>query len=235
MDDDGNILIQTLSDGQDGGCITLYSDGSAKAIISNDGETQQYNLEINELSENVIDIDVYDQETDEKVKEYNDISELKYDEYEGQVATEGALVYSLSLLLEILMYVSLCVIIAGVTYYSIARLIEKIQSIAKTRTENKLPPIFYNAHLLGPQVFIDFYNPFYEDMAVLKLSAGFNTYTFFQAPASYVCQKVPGADLALCIKPELDKDLKAGFIYFRHFHYNRNNHVHSFYGKPITA
>jgi hypothetical protein len=243
--EDGNLTVKSLSSGEDSAYITLYADGTADAYISNDSVVENYELDIKELNNNDIDIDVYENNNEYnrnsqnnenvennrvKVKEYNNLSELNYDSYTGQSVFGDFLVYSLSILLNILLSLIIAVVITSVTYYSVVAVIEQVKAIAEENTEMTY---FYRAEINGPQVVIDLHHPILQTQAVSRIVSGLNVYTFFSTPAAIICAQVGGAGNV--IGAEINSNRLPGYVYFYHYHVNRTNPAHSFFGFPYTA
>lgn len=123
-------------------------------------------------------------------------------------------------------------VIGTVAYYSIVTVVDIVKSVADERVRNKQQPLFYNAYVQGPQVVIDYTNPISETVAVNRLKGGTSTYTFFSGPALAITMLASGGTY---IGAEINQARKTGYIYFYHFHLDRYNPAHSFFGFPYTA
>lgn len=231
VNNNGDILLRTVKTGRNSASMTVHSDGTAEAEINNNYVTEEYSLDINELNREEIDIDIYDKKS-RKVEKIDDYRTLKHDFYKGQTATASFLIFSLSLLIEVLITLALLVVIGTVTYYSIVTVIDIVQSVADERVRNKQPQLYYNANIQGPQVAIDYNNPINETVAVNRLRGGASTYTFFSGSALAITKLASGGP---SIGAEINQERIKGYIYFYHFHLNRYNPAHSFFGFPFTA
>ncbi len=228
LDDNGNLTVKSLSSGKDSAYITVHKDGSAEAQVCNNSVVEKYDLKMKDFSDKKINVDVY--QKGNKVKNYSNLNELKYDKYMGQSGVVELLIYSLSLLLDILLTLAITAIVVGVTYYSAAYVIEKVKAIA-IEMEDEMA-YYYRASIVGPQVVIDLYNPITQAQATSRLATQNDIYTYFSSAAAYACQKVGNANN--CIGPEITENRKAGYVYFFHYHINRTNPAHAFFGFPYT-
>lgn len=231
VNNNGDLLLRTVKAGRNSASLTVHSDGVAEAEINNNYVTEDYSLDINELNKEKIDIDIYNKKN-RKVEKIDDYKSLKHDIYKGQAATASFYIFSLSLLIEVLISLALLVVIGTVIYYSIVTVIDIVQSIADERIRNNQPQLYYNAYIQGPQVVIDYNNPIDETVAVNRLQSGANTYTYFAGFALAITQSASGGPF---IGAEINQDRIIGYIYFYHFHLNRYNPAHSFFGFPYTA
>lgn len=227
LDKKGDFTVKSLADGSDSANITVHSDGTADVKLNNNAITEKYNLKIENLNKDEIDIDVYKGKN--KVDSFDSFEQLNYDKYEAQGGTGSFYVFSLSLLVEVLLTIALVAVVASVTYYSIVSIIEKIKAIAEKQIE---VPIYYRAIIAGPQVLINFFNPMTQHDATDVLKSNGSVYTYFSSAASYAVRQV-GEGI---VGPEIDTNRKAGYIYYYHFHIDRDKHklAHAFFGFPYT-
>jgi|GEM_PF-6129090 hypothetical protein len=225
LDDAGNLTVRSLSSGANNAFITINKDGNAIARVINDSKVENYTLNIDEMNSKKLDIDVY--QNNRKVKEYSNLNEIQYDKYVEQEAMGNYFVYSLSLLIEVLVYLAIMVIIYSVTYYAICEVIDMVRTIALEEKSNNY--YYYRATRVGANVNIDAYNPITLTQATSRLATGADVYTFFSGGAALACSEGGGL-----VGPEIDQDRRSGWIYFYHFHINRSNPSHAFFGYPYT-
>lgn len=170
------------------------------------------------------------------VRTYSSYEDLEYDQYLGQTITGVFRIISLTTLLEVLIVLALTAIVVGITYYSIVNTIEIIKEKAQYAIDTKNYTPFYPAYLSGPQVFIDLYNPISYYTATTRMQNGANIYTFVSTSAQAVTAAAASA-LGLTstvIGPEIDVNRRDNYIYFYHYHVNRQVPSHAFFGFPYT-
>lgn len=234
IDIEGTVNISSMESGINSGSITVHKDGTADANIKNNNKNEGYFLDIDKLDKKNINMNVYDKKSKNKINEINNYNDLKYDQYIGQTYASYS-VYSLSLLIDILVVLAILVVIAGVVYYCIVDVIDMIRDVATERTKENRPQVYYAAYIQGPQVVIDFPNPISASVAENLLVSGRNTYTYFSQYAQTIAlsasKKIPNGNLT---GAEIDQNRKDGYIYFYHYHLNRTNPAHSFFGFPYT-
>lgn len=223
VNDNGELIISSLDD--DGQTyLKLDSDGSAESQILNDGVLEEYDLEIQELSEEEVYVEVIDEE-DEIVEIYDSLEDLSVDEYEGQSATIGIGVgVAIGTLVTVLLQITVTVIVAGVVYYAVSNVINKIKS------DSKKQKYYYKAAIKNHTVYIAFYSgTITKNQAASRLKSGQNVYTFTKKLAK---QAVVATGKGY-IGEEIH--LRKGTFQFYHYHTGNRNGSHSLFGLPYYS
>lgn len=223
FENNGDYTIKSLEDGKNSGSITLHADGSADAFIKNNLSIEKYKLKFHEFHNKSINVDVF--KNDKKLKNYTSADDLNYDNYAGQTVFYEVLIYSLTLFLYLLLVVMAATVIAGVVYYAVSTVIESV----KNRENNGT--FYYNALLIGQDVFINFVYPISKDTAVGLIQVGLSIYTYFSTAAQFVVSETSYGCLPY---PEIDSIRRLGNIYYFHYHTANRNGAHAWFGFPYT-
>lgn len=220
--------------------MLIDENGNADLEIENDEEfldSEDYQLEIDEFSQNDIDIDVY--EDGDKVDEISSVEEIIEDAYDGQIAigiTAGGVVISLGMVLEALLAAMLAVIIAGVLYITISKFYAKVQEATSTKRE-KVKKYYFKAAVWNGQVVVS-PKAISKAKAISRVKKNLSVYSFTSGMAKAVIVQAG----CYCSKPEIDTKRLKGHVYLYHYHKAsskghplHNGGFHSFYGKPIKG
>ena len=150
IDKDGTIKIETDSSKVNGKLILNSEANGVVQVENTDGKLEKYEIEVNDLTIENVDIDIFEDDGD-IYEEIDSMEELLTDEYECQAAaTVTVTVISISTLLKVLLLIAQTVIIAGVVYYAATTVAEAIQNNDKKRN------LYYCAYLRGKDVYISY-------------------------------------------------------------------------------
>ncbi|MBO5621411.1 MAG: hypothetical protein J5959_07250 [Butyrivibrio sp.] len=140
----GNIIVTGESRASESTLI-LESDGDAKAILeSSTGESESYSLDIQELSKDDVDVEVFD-DNGNSIAEYDSYSDLVEKDYQGQEAITVGLVIGVTLLLTITTYY---VIVRNGDTYCYAKHFTKAISKAKEAIQKQARAYYYPAAIV---------------------------------------------------------------------------------------
>ena len=208
------------------GKLILDKDGVAEiTVLDENNELNQYEAKIEDLSENNVNITVLDDDN-EIVEEYDDEDDLLVDEYECQAAVTVGVI-SVTTLLQVLLAITACIVIAGITYYAVSTVQAKIAQ------DKKKKQYYYPACLKGKDVYIAYNKSISSSAASNRIRSGMSIYTY---TSSLARTAVSNAGYGV-IGPEIDskKNMKKGYIYYKHYHTGNRNGAHAWYGVPYTA
>ena len=236
----GNIIVSGESNGSEG---TLSLSGD-EAIINIENEhlpDENYVCEVNELSQESVDVNVYDQDG-KLVDTYNSYDEIVDEAYEGQIALTAGQI-AIMALGAVLLYVASVYIIqkSGITYI-MADYFTKAIAKAKEAVRTKARSYYYPAVISGSVVYIDPHGVNLNAAAKLvKRDSSIYSYTATMAKkvittAGYIPCNSNGVQNA----SELHNGAKQkGSYQFRHYHRGKMNsrgtiskssNCHSLYG-----
>lgn len=225
IQNNGDIIIKTAETKEYFAEMIIHNDGqNADATIRNKGKEENYEIAINELTAENIDVSVI---TDGVVVEkFNSIDDIYEEEYECQTtATVTVTVFSIATLLEVILEVAAFVTIAGVTYYSLSKAYEAIKE------DSKKKKFIYKATLAKSGVYIDKYNPIDTKAAVARMRLGYSIYTY----SGVLAQNITFNTGLGCIEEsEIDSKMVKGNVYYYHWHTANRNGSHAWFGRPHT-
>lgn len=237
---DGSFSLISGS-GEDMSCLTVDSDGNGIAEITNNGTTEMMSVDINDLSSSDVDVTIYESSTSPQnsmashstdsqgvyhINSFEELSDLAHNSVQTR-SVIAVSVWSLSKLLYVVVSVLLTVVVAGVTYHAIASVVEAIQD-----NRDKARECFKAYYKSGlTDVYIDYSSPISPTEAVARVKSGLSFYTFNPTNAY---NNVNAAELGV-IGPEIDKNRKANYLYYYHYHTANRNGAHGWYGVPVTA
>ena len=218
ISDSGTISIE--AEGEYDGRLTLNSDGTCSAYAYNNENKckENYVLEISDLSEEKVNVEVWN-ENGEKVKTYTSYQEIIPDVYTGQASIVIGGGISLLLLLKILLGLALTVIIGGIVYYAVPRVIEKIK-------QNSYISKYYRAYLGSKTIFVALYHSISKTSATNRVASGQNIYTFYSTNAR---SAVSNTGLGYTHD---EAHRKPKQFTFNHYHTANRNGAHAWYGLP---
>ena len=222
IDINGNTTI--VSTGKYAGAkLVLNNNGNAYAQVKNKiGVNQKYNLQINDLSKEDVDIDIYNTHH-VKVDEYDSVSDLYQDDYKGQSFITLP-VQLLGTMIKVLITVAATIVVGKIIYYAGAAATEAIKQEQKKKKQ------YFRARLSQGHVYIAYANPISLTTASNRIRNVKNLYTFRQSRArDAVLESGYG-----CSAKEVNKNKKPGKIYYYHFHTVPKNGAHAWFGHPIT-
>lgn len=204
----------------------LFDNGTAYAEGKDEnGKDTKVWLNINELSEDKVDIDL-------KTEDGNvtKLTSLNEDEYEGQMAATigmGSMaIYSAVLwALAALLITSAVVYIAG----------EACQALDYALRKNKVKSSkYYKAYIYNGSVYVT-KNSISKSAAISRIATRQDIYTYKSSDARSVVASVGKG----VIGPEIDKKTKSSGaikkgIYYYHYHTGNRNGAHAFYGSAYV-
>lgn len=204
----------------------LFDNGTAYAEGKDEnGEDTKVWLNINELSEDKVDIDL---KTEDGT--LTKLTSLNEDEYAGQMAATigmGSMaIYSAVLwALAALLITSAVVYIAG----------EACQALDYALRKNKVKSSkYYKAYIYKGSVYVT-KNNISKSAAISRVAIGYDIYTYKSSDARSVVSSVGRG----VIGPEIDKRTKSSGavkkgIYYYHYHTGNRNGAHAFYGSAYV-
>lgn len=218
----GLITAESLSR-KDDSCLEISMDGDAVTTVYDPEEDEyvNYALEINDLSQDEVDIEVIDDEGN-IVDSYEEVDDLLEDTYEGQAAVTVLTGITVGSLITAVLKVAACIAVAGVVYYGAKAAVKTIQ---RTRSKQKY---YYKAYIYNKNVFIAIRHSISKAAAINRLRKRQNIYTYTSTLAK---SAVLGTGLG-CTRKEIS-DLR-GKIRFYHYHTANRNGSHAFFGLPYT-
>lgn len=245
---DGTSLIYTV-DGENESRLQFAADGTATATVGEDGQLENFALDIENLNSENVNFDVYSAtETDvDQCSPYSSDLDLithidSFDQLEaiatGKVRPRAFAVAVYSLLA--LAFVAVTLVYAsryinGEKFDYLALVIEAIRAI-----EDSLSPIkYFNAIHLSrdADVLINFANPIGFNAAVNRVRQNLDVYTFLSGNAlSVAASAVSHSGTLRYAGPEINQNRTDGFIYYYHYHTLRGvTHLsHIWFGFPYT-
>ncbi len=218
MSDNGTITIE--AEGGYDGKLTLNSDGTCSAYAYNNDNKRKENyvLEISDLYEEKVNVEVWN-ENGAKVETYTSYQDIVPDVYTGQASIVIGGGISLLLLLKILLGLVLTVIIGGIVYYAVPRVIEKIK-------ENSYISKYYRAYLGSKTIFVALYHSISKTSATNRVASGQSIYTFYKSNAR---SAVSNTGLGYTHD---EAHRKPKHFTFNHYHTANRNGAHAWYGLP---
>ena len=215
LDQDGNITA--ISKDCPANRLTIDSQGHGSATIrENFFNYDEYELDIDELNGDNIDLDIINTE-EETFEHIESADELIDDSYDPQVATTIIVGISVKTLITAVLVAAACVVASGIVWYAAKAAVKYIQ---KQKRETK----FYRAYIYNKNIFIDI-NPVSRANAISRIKRGLSVYTFQRQNAKSI---ITAAGFGV-IGPETS--CLKGHIKFAHFH-RSDRKAHSFYGLP---
>lgn len=221
--DNGSIIVESLEDNGKSR-LEIGVDGEAVATVMNeDNEYEDYNLIINELTQEDVDIVVTD-ENDNVVEVYDEVEDIMGDEYVGQAAIVYGTGVLIGTLVTVVLAVTATIVVGGLIYYAVSSVISKIQN------DSAKQKYYYKAYIKDYVTYIAFYSgTITQSQAASRIKSGQNVYTYTSSLAK---SAVVSAGLGGATSSEIH--LRTGKFAFYHYHpYNRNG-SHSLYGLPYT-
>lgn len=166
-------IIAKSTDKADESYLEISCDGEGSAMIQDDveGEYENYDLTIENLSYNDVDV-VVENEDEDIVEEYDCVDELFEDSYEGQAAVAVVTGISVGTLLTAVLEAAACIAIGGIIYYGGKA---AVQAIKKSSKKQKY---YYKAYIYNKNVFIAVKNRISKNAAVKRISKGGEVYTY---------------------------------------------------------
>lgn len=235
---EGNLIVSGESDISEG-VLVLTNSGEATIDIENEKQADEsYILEIEELSEDSIDIEVYDDEG-ELTEYYDEYDELVEDVYEGQTTMEIPLIIGAAILLYIA--TSYVIVNSGSTY-CLADAFTKAVSKAKAAVKEKARGYYYPAVLktVNKRTYV-YINPkgINVNKAAKLVKGGASIYSYTATMARKVLTTagyVPCSSKGT--KNQAERHSSAGYQFY-HYHAGHTNSkgvlaktgsIHSLYG-----
>lgn len=123
------------------------------------------------------------------------------------------------MLLKILLGLALTVIIGGIVYYAVPRVIEKIK-------QNSYISKYYRAYLGSKTIFVALYHSISKTSATNRVASGQNIYTFYSTNAR---SAVSNTGLGYTHD---EAHRKPKQFTFNHYHTANRNGAHAWYGLP---
>lgn len=202
--------------------IDANGEGTTTIFDEEEGEYIDYELDIDELSYEDVEIDVID-EMGDIAECYNDYEDIVEDRYEEQaVAVTVVTGITVGTLITAILEVAACIVVAGIVFYGAKAAVAYI----KKKSEQK--KYYYKAYIYEKNVFINLSSKISRKSAVKRIRLGKNVYTYTSSRARAIVLETGLG----CTGAEIS-DLK-GKIRFYHYHTANRNKAHSFYGEPIT-
>jgi len=213
--------------------LTILSNGTGAAqTVDENGTCIQYELQVNDLSLNKVDVTASQKDKPHKnnnqkpknEKHYKSVKEIVGDSYVGQATLVAAAGISLATLLTVVLTITGTIVIGGCIYYAVANVIEKIKS------DSSKQKYYYKAYISNYVTYIAFYSgTITQNQAASRIKSGQNVYTFTKSLAKAA---VVSSGLGCITSPEIH--LRKGTFSFYHYHTANRNGAHSLYGLPYT-
>lgn len=247
---DGSSTIYTEGNG---GISALHfaPDGTATAYVESSEQTENYALDIENLSSEAVDFDVY--ETDKSVKNQMYLqNEVANDEPIISISSMEQLEAVISSpqtragVVTVMVVSLLTLVLVAVTLVAASRYINGVKHdyvsviIDAVRALDDNAPRYFHAYLLqnDTDILINFSNPISRANASGTLRFSQNVYTFLSSDALAVVQSASqGTGYSYSRNPEIDANRLDGHIYYYHYHLLdlRDIHMaHAWFGLPYT-
>lgn len=218
----GTIVAEALGQGEDSRLVISETEMNVATVYN---EQQQnyvnYKLEINDLSENKVDIEVINEEGN-IIDQIDDVNEITNNSYVGRAAVTVITTITVETLITAILEAAACIVVGSVIYYG-AR--AAVTAIKKDKDKKKS---YYKAYIYNKNVFIDMYNNISRKKAVKRIKKGKNVYVYSSKKAKQIVK-----DTGLGCTPSEISCLK-GKVRFYHYHTANRNGAHSFYGNTVT-
>ena len=217
--EEGYVKAESTSS-QDDSYIIIYEDSGSVINVFDENEMDyvEYDLEIKSLTNEDIDITIYD-DNGELYDRFDDINDLFKDSYVTQAAVAVVVGITAETLITAILEAAACIVVASCIFYGAKAAVETIKSSKETRS------YYYKAYIYEKNVFINLNNITYNS-AVSRIINKRSIYTYTSSMAKSV---VLATGLG-CTSSEIS-DLK-GKVRFYHYHTANRNGAHAFYGLP---
>ena len=222
--DDGTVTVNS-ADKEDESVLVLSDNAGAEVKVydAEEKDYEDYFLEIENLSDNDIDIDVID-ESGNVIEEIDDYDDLIDDTYEGQMEVAIVTGITIEALITALLQAAACIAVAGVIYYAGKAVVAEIE---KSKEQQKY---YYKAYIYNKNVFINLANRISRASAISRIRSGVNIYTYKKANAKSVT-----VDAGLGVSSPDISCFSGKKVKFYHYHTSPKNNSHIFYGAPVIS
>lgn len=241
--DDGlSYYVEVAENNDYNGTIEFYANGAADVTINEGNITNNYNLDIKELSNENIDMNVYESDenvifdkkhsneikiknknfikNNKKVKSFKNKSEFGIDRYEGQALTATVVAFSLLELIDIILVITAVIVVASVSMQALSAV------VADIKTDKKKKYYIYPARLNGKDIYINYAKNISVETAGSLIATGGKTGSVYTFGSDLARQCVLASGLGCLTNSEIDQDRDAGYIYYWHWHpLNRIGHA----------
>jgi len=217
-----------------------YTDISDISEDISDVSIKKFSLEIDTLTEEEINLSIYDDsglvEKFDEIDKFEDHSNDMSGRQEVVTITAGGVAISLSMLLEVLMSFGLAVMIGSVLYIMASILYNEVTAASKKKRA-KFQKFYFKAYEYKGFIYV---HPKGISLtkAIKHVKNNQSIYTILKKMAK---KPITGAGYT-AIGPEIDEHQIKGHIYFYHFHKGNSNgkrisqgKFHSFYGRPYVV
>ncbi len=221
----GTVTVKSANK-DDESVLVISENGDANVTVLDDREEEfvDYSLDIEELSEDNVDIEVMDEEGSvvDQIEGYDDLID---DSYDGQVAATVTVVTVITVetLITALLASVACIAVSGVIYYGAKAAVNEIE---KNKNQKKY---YYKAYIYNKNVFINL-NRISKKSAIAQIKRGKHIYTYTKELAKSVTKEtglgVSSPDIS-CFKGKK--------VRFYHYHTSPKNGSHIFYGVPVIG
>ena len=233
----GNIIVTGKTEVSEG-TLVLEPDGEAAIEIENNNlEDESYTLDIDELSADNVDVEIYDD--GELVANYDEYDEIIEDAYEGQTAIQVGVYVGATLLLYIV--TSYVIVKSGITYCMakhFTKAIEKAKAAVKEKARSYYYPTLITKVKGKNMVYIDPYGVNLNRAAAIVKANG-NIYSYTASMAKKAINKAGYAAVnTKGVKNSYDLHTASGYQ-FKHYHrgktassgvLKKNGSCHSLFG-----
>lgn len=203
--------------------MILDLEGNARVeLVDENRNIKEYTLKINTLLEDAVDFTITD--NNGETKHYNDIEQLKNDEYEGQAAIViGIGGATLGAFLQALLYAIIGTTVVYIAGYACMELADALRTRKMSSTK------YYRAFRSNSKVYVG-KQTISRSAAVSRLRTGQDTYTWSKSNAKSIASSVGRGVKG----PEIDSLRRKG-VYYYHYHPKSGARFHSFYGNAYVV
>ncbi|BCJ93541.1 hypothetical protein acsn021_11100 [Anaerocolumna cellulosilytica] len=217
--------------------LNYFGNGKGTIVHQQSGKSITYDLKINKLIKNDIDIEIY--QNNKLIDRYTSINQLDNVSYTGQVAIPIGY-YLVSLVISMLIAAGVISVINSVMIREGKEWYDAKESIAIITADDTLKGCVYPALRVNNVVLIAVYEPYNIDSSEIKsilASELCDTYTYVQGTAASVL-KTNGYTLESAF-PDPAHTSNGSGLYFKHFHKIQHksyqSDFHSFFGQPFVV
>ncbi|MFM1524486.1 MULTISPECIES: hypothetical protein [Helcococcus] len=216
---DLDLKVETVLEGDAYSLSIDKNSGDGEFISTNNRtNTEDYSIKIKSLATDNLDMTIYDKKTMVSDK-IDSMDELLDESYEGQISiTLGGFAGKaiLTALAAALAKAATVVVVAGVTYYAIDKISQRI-----------IKGLYYPAIIKGNNVLISPIS-IKRDTAVRRIKSGLSTYTILAVHAKGIVKET---GLGVTHSENHYSSGRKG-VFFSHYHTLKRRGEHSFYGLP---
>ncbi|HEM4925437.1 TPA: hypothetical protein U1160_002107 [Streptococcus suis] len=219
-----NLEVNTYLDGGEFSLeIDKFSGEGFFNTSDDDIDIDDFEVKINEIIDED-NLDIIIEEGDGNIENIDSVEDLIDEAYEGQMTLVAGTFVGLagkailSALIAAIAYAAKVIVVAGITYYAVDRVADKIKN-----------GFIYRAYRANNAVYISPLS-ITKSQAIRLVRLGKDVYTLLKAHAKSI---VASTGLGVTQSENHYYTSRKRGIYYSHFHTANRNGAHSFYGLPL--